>query len=461
MEYIAVKYRSKELISIIAGDNSIRVGMTPQMRAQADKKIAKAIAGESEHKLAKGIMKSQAFWMTSTDIVGDMFPSEINSGGVDISTGNLFADGTKIVAGCKGFKKACIVAFAAGYVSLLAESVSEPRTPIVGINSLGIKIPYVPLEEEQYSAKLSDAAFKYYLMISRGGLVTDPGPRLSMVSPCKATLTVEVREKPVRCYFDKCVVPDYMTEQIKSDCGGDTFCEDEASETYMADNCGYANPNNNIFSKTLAKIMDVRQSLRPKNQFYIFGEQLMEVKVHDEDMLKIDKFFPVDLSAGGVNYYRNLKDIDDTEGHYVDFGGYEQLKNLRATKICNTQSAGALVGEEVLGAAWDTVTLNKDDYFSVTSYQISNVITVTADKQDYNGKSNYCYQTEKKVAAYGRLANMVVWTGLDIAVMGATAKFGPWGLAAAAGAHFITGSASVFVDQKLEDKSVTMWPGEI
>ena len=270
MEYIAVKYRSKELISIIAGDNSIRVGMTPQMRAQADKKIAKAIAGGSEHTLAKGIMKSQAFWMTSTDIVGDMFPSEINSDGVDISTGNLFADGTKIVAGCKGFKKACIVAFAAGYVSLLAESVSEPRTPIVGINSLGIKIPYVPLEEEQYSAKLSDAAFKYYLMISRGGLVTDPGPRLSMVSPCKATLTVEVNKDPVRCFFDKCAVSESMMKKIESDCGGDIRCEDVAIEEYKADNCGYMTADS-YASKYVTQLFD-RDKIETRYPLFILSD---------------------------------------------------------------------------------------------------------------------------------------------------------------------------------------------
>lgn len=418
------------------------------MRTQANKRIAKAIAGKSDNTLAKGIMKSQAFWMTSTDIVGDMFPSEINSDGVDISTGNLFADGTKIVAGCKGFKKACIVAFAAGHSSLLAESVSEPRTPLVGINSLGIKIPYFPLEEEQYSAKLSEAAFKYYLMISRGGLVTDPGPRLHLVSPCKATLTVEVNKDPVRCFFDKCVVPETMMKKIEGDCGGDIRCEDVAIEEYKADNCGYMTADN--YAGQTKKI-------ETKYPFYFFGNNLVEVKMNDEDMVLIDEVAP----TSGLDYYRNRVDIyTDDSPHYIDISYKDELKDVRGTKICNTESVMEFTGDAVFGRVWDVFTLDGEEFFGLDSYHITNVIRVTADKRDYGCKMNYCYQEEVTTYAYGRIANMIGWAVLDTVVASAATRFGPWGLAAAAGSQFVTGATSVAMDQKLEDKSVTKWPGK-
>ena len=88
------------------------------------------------------------------------------------------------------------------------------------------------------------------------------------------------------------------------------------------------------------------------------------------------------------------------------------------------------------------------------------MISVSAIKKDTGDDTNYCYQTEKMFYAYGRLVNMVGWAVVDTFIASAATRLGPWGLPLAAGAQFATGSASIIVDQGLEDKSVLMWPGE-
>lgn len=162
------------------------------------------------------LASGQSFWMVSTDMAADVFPAEIEM--VDnskVSTTSLFADGTKLVVGYQNFRKACILAFAAGYTAILAESVAEPRVDgAAGLNGIGIKIPYETLDPVH--------TFKYYLHNDRSGLSTNPKPRLHFVSPCKATLTVK-KEEPIRCYFTNCYVSDDIKDGFDDECGGIVF----------------------------------------------------------------------------------------------------------------------------------------------------------------------------------------------------------------------------------------------
>jgi hypothetical protein len=160
------------------------------------------------------------FWMVSTDMVADVFPAEIEMGNNSkVSSTGLFADGTKLVVGCQNFRKACILAFAAGYTALLAESISEPRMDgAAGLNGIGIKIPYETLDPDKYAINLDPVhTFKYSLHNDRSGLSTNPKPRLHFVSPCKATLTVKIGG-PTRCYFTDCLVSKEAKDIIEKSC---------------------------------------------------------------------------------------------------------------------------------------------------------------------------------------------------------------------------------------------------
>ena len=79
-------------IKYTSSGHSIREGMPDALKRQLDKRIGDAISGETSNTIAKGIMKSQSFWMVSTDMVADVFPAEIEMGDNSrVSTTELFS----------------------------------------------------------------------------------------------------------------------------------------------------------------------------------------------------------------------------------------------------------------------------------------------------------------------------------------------------------------------------------
>ena len=454
-----------EFSEMITSGHSIRQGMPDAMRRQLDKRIADAIRGETDHTLAKGVMNSKAFWMVSTDMVADVFPAEIEMGdNSKVSTTGLFADGTKLVAGCQNFRKMCVFAFAVGYTALLAESVSEPRMDgAAGLNGMGLKIPYESLDQDKYKIDLDkEHTFKYYLHNDRTGLSTNPKPRLHFASPCKATLTVK-KEEPIRCYFTKCYVSDDLKDGFEEECGGKGKCYTDKIDEYKADNCGYTVVDDKILW------VDIEYGMETANKFYVFGsstdwsgmnaiEAVIDRSVFDMDGL------PENNRVGTLDVEKNIY-LTNTEyldpkiiSHDPSIARPLDSNDIRGTKICPSYSATDFISSAIVEKADNLVHLDSQ-FMTAQSYTYPYTISVKTTREDYGSNANYCLQTENKAAAWGRVVNLAGWTIIDIGIT--SIRFSsPQGFVIGTAASFVTGAGSVAADQWLEDKTLLNWPGE-
>jgi|LGOV01.1.fsa_nt_gb hypothetical protein len=76
-------------------------------------------------------------------------------------------------------------------------------------------------------------------------------------------------------------------------------------------------------------------------------------------------------------------------------------------------------------------------------------ISIKATREKYGSNANYCFQTENKAAAWGRVVNLAGWTIIDIGIMSISFS-SPQGFVVGTAASFVTGSSSIAADHIID-----------